>query len=127
NVLNLPYLWSGVWGTWPLGWVDTVLPWVVPLAAIAAVVGAGFVGLAVKDARLRILIGVVAVLLFAVPLWTLQRGHDLVGVEVQPRYLLPLIGLLVGLLMTAPVGRRIRLGRGQAWTIAVALSVANLV
>ena len=36
NLLMLPFLWTGVWGTWALGWFDTGLPAIVPWAAAAA-------------------------------------------------------------------------------------------
>ena len=42
--LKVPFLWSGVFGTWGLGWLDTSMPWIVPLAAIAVFVAVGFVG-----------------------------------------------------------------------------------
>jgi hypothetical protein len=127
NALNVPFLWSGVFGTWGLGWLDTSLPWIVPLAAIAVFVAVGYAGLARKDWRTLIVIGLTGVALWVVPLYVLQAGGDMVGDQVQPRYLYPLIVLLGGLLALGPVGRALALGRVQAYTIAAALSVVNFV
>ena len=127
NALNIPFLWSGVFGTWGLGWLDTSLPWIAPLAAIAVFVAVGFVGLGRKDWRTAIVIGATGVALWAVPLYVLQAGDDMVGDSVQPRYLFPLIVLLGGLLMLTPVGRPLTLGRIQTYVVAAALAVVNFV
>lgn len=127
NALNIPFLWSGVFGTWGLGWLDTSMPWLVPLAAIAVFVAVGFVGLTRKDWRTVIAIGATGVALWVVPLYVLQAGGDMVGDQVQPRYLYPLIVLLGGLLMLTPPGRTLTLSRVQTSVIAAALTVVNFV
>ncbi len=128
NVLNVPFLWSGVFGTWGLGWLDTSLPWVVPLAAIAAFVAVGVTGLGRKDVRGTIAVLVTAAVLWALPVYVLQAGDDIVGEQVQPRYLLPLIVLLGGLLVLVPAGRpALSLARLPAYTVAAALAGVNLV
>jgi hypothetical protein len=127
NLLNIPFLWSGVFGTWGLGWLDTSLPWVVPLAAIAVFVSVGFVGLARKDLRGVLAVVLTVVVLWVLPLYVLQAGGDLVGDQVQPRYLLPLIALLGALVALVPAGRELRLGRIQAYVIAAALAGVNLI
>src|SRR5690606_8848552 len=99
NLLNIPFLWSGVLGTWGLGWLDTSMPWVVPLAAIGVFVAVGFAGLGRKDLRGAIAVLATVVVLWALPLYVLQRGGDIVGEQLQPRYLFPLIVLLAGLLV----------------------------
>lgn len=127
NVLNAPFLWSGVFGTWGLGWLDTSMPWVVPLAAIAVFVGVGFVGLARKDLRTVIAVVATGVVLWVVPVFTLQAGGHMVGDAVQPRYLFPLIVLLGGLLTLAPASRPVVLGRTQAYLVATTLAAVNLI
>ncbi|MBX3193994.1 MAG: DUF2142 domain-containing protein [Microbacteriaceae bacterium] len=127
NLLNIPFLWSGVLGTWGLGWLDTSMPWVVPLAAIGVFVAVGFAGLGRKDLRGAIAVLATVVVLWALPLYVLQRGGDMVGEQVQPRYLFPLILLLAGLLALVPAGRALAFGRIQSYLIATALTGANLI
>ena len=127
NILNMPFLWSGVFGTWGLGWLDTSMPWIVPMAAIAVFVAVGFGGLGKKDVRTAIVVALTGVVLLVAPLYVLQAGGDTVLEQVQPRYLLPLIVLLGGLLVLVPPGRVLTFGRIQAYTIAAALAVVNFI
>ena len=127
NVLNAPWLWSGVFGTWGLGWLDTSMPWIVPLAGIAVFVAVGFAGLALMTARKAVAIGGVGFVLWALPVYVLTAGGDGVGAEVQPRYLLPLLVLFAGLLVLAVGDRWLAFSRVQAITLFSALSVANFV
>lgn len=127
NLLNIPFLWSGVFGTWGLGWLDTSMPWVVPLAAMAVFVAVGFSALRVLDRRGAVAVVVAVAVLWALPLYVLQAGGDLVGDQVQPRYLFPLIVLLGGLLVLMPAGRVLAFGRTQAYLLAAALAAVNLI
>ncbi len=128
NLLMLPYLWTGVWGTWALGWFDTELPAIVPWAATAAFIVVAFAGFGLLTKRKALAIGGVLAVLVALPVYVLTAGGDAVGSQVQPRYLLPLIVLLALLLVTAPSGSRtVRFTRAQTFTILGALATANLV
>jgi hypothetical protein len=127
NVLNVPFLWSGVLGTWGLGWLDVSLPWVVPLGIIASFAVIGFTGLGLKTRRVSIAVLVTFVLLWALPVYVLQAGGDAVGDQVQPRYLYPLIILLAALLMLTPVQRPLRLGRLPALLVATTLAGAQFI
>jgi hypothetical protein len=127
NLLMLPYLWTGVWGTWALGWFDTGLPAVVPWAAVAAFVAVAFAGLGRLDWRKAISVGGVLLVLIVLPVYVLTVGGMKVGDALQPRYLLPLILLLSLLLVTMPAGRELRFTRIQTFTILGALGLANLV
>ncbi len=128
NILMVPYLWTGVWGTWALGWFDTVLPAVVPWASAAAFVVVGFAGLGLLNRRKAVaVVGVLAVLLLF-PVYLLTAGGDAVGSQFQPRYLLPLVVLLGLVLVIATPGRRtVRFTQTQTVIILSALAVANLV
>jgi hypothetical protein len=127
NFLMLPLLWSGVWGTSALGWLDTGLPEIVPWAAASAFVAVGFIGLGGMDRRKALsAIGVAAVLV-VLPLWVLTRSGNVVGENLQPRYLLPLIVLFAFVLLTMPAGRRLVLTRTQTTVVLGALVVANFV
>jgi hypothetical protein len=127
NLVNVPFIWTGVLGTWGLGWLDVSLPWVVPLAVIAVFAVVCFTALGVKDRRTVVAALGVAVVLWALPVYVLQQGGDVVGEQVQPRYLLPVVVLLAAVLMLTPVGRSLRFGRVQALLIAAALTGAHLI
>ncbi|MFM9877850.1 MAG: DUF2142 domain-containing protein, partial [Rhodoglobus sp.] len=127
NVLNVPFLWAGVFGEWGLGWLDTSLPAIVPLGAIAVFVAVGFAGLArIEWRRLISVMGVVLVLI-VVPVYVLTQGGDQVGQGVQPRYIIPLIVLLGGLLALGIRAGRESFGRVQVALLGVTLVVCYFV
>jgi hypothetical protein len=57
----------------------------------------------------------------------LVQGGDAVGNAVQPRYLLPLIVLLGGILLVSTHGRAFVFGRGQLFLVGGVLAAVNLV
>lgn len=123
NALNIPSLWAGVFGQWGLGWLDTTVPAVVLFAALGSFLVAAFLGLRSVTWRKGIVVGAAALVLWAVPLYVLQQGGQLVGEQVQPRYLLPLIVLLGGLLALGVP--RVPWTRVQLLIVAAALAIAN--
>jgi hypothetical protein len=127
NLLMLPFLWTGVWGTWALGWFDTGLPAIVPWAAVAAFVVVAFAGLGQLTWRKAVSVAGVLFVLIALPVYVLTAGGDTVGVSLQPRYLLPLIVLFAFVLLTEPAGGVLRFTRVQTFAILGALALANLV
>ena len=127
NLLMLPFLWTGVWGTWALGWFDTGLPAIVPWSAVAAFVVVAFAGLGRLDWRKAISVAGVLLVLVVLPVYVLTVGGMKVGEALQPRYLLPLILLLSLLLATMPPGRDLRFTRVQTFAVLGALALANLV
>lgn len=128
NLLSLPSLWTGVWGSWNLGWLDTDLPSIVPWAAVAAFVVVGFAGIARLTVRKAIAASGVLLVLVLLPVYVLTAGGDKVGVALQPRYLFPLIVLFAFVLMTEARGfDSIRFTRVQTFVIFAALTIANLV
>ena len=124
NLLNAPILWAGAFG---MAGFDNRLPWVVPLGSLAIAVFVGVLGLGRKDWRQLFAIGIVGVLLWVLPVWVLQAGGDEVGSQVQPRYLVPLMALLMGLVMLAPRGQMIRLTRLQTWIVVGGLVLVHTV
>lgn len=127
NLLMLPYLWTGVWGTWALGWFDTGLPAIVPWAAVAAFVVVAFAGLGRLDVRKAVSVAGVLIVLVVLPVYVLTVGGMKVGEALQPRYLLPLILLLSLVFATMPRGREVIFTRVQTLTVLGALALANLV
>ncbi len=123
----LPFLWTGVWGTWALGWLDTGLPAIVPWAAVSAFVVVAFAGLGRMSWRKAIAATGVLLVLVVLPTYVLTAGGDMVGEQLQPRYLLPLIVLFAFVLVTEPPGAFMSFTRLQTFAIFGALALANLV
>jgi hypothetical protein len=72
------------------------------------------------------LAAVVSVLI-ALPMFVLQDGGDAVGDQFQPRYLLPLVALLAGVLLLTTPRRPVVMVLAQRVTVIVALSAAHFV
>jgi len=127
NLLNVPALWVGAFGYWGLGWLDTPMPsvvWVFNVAAFAAVV---WLGMRHASSRKAVAIALGVVAAWGVPTLVLVQSATVVGFQVQPRYLLPLLVLLaqVALFRVGPL--RPRLSRAQLVTVAGVLAVTNAV
>jgi hypothetical protein len=128
NLENLPSLWAGSFGTWGLGWLDTGMPSVVWVMALGVFAGYLLLALNHFDRRKLVAILIVGLALVVVPMYILTRENISVGVGVQPRYLLPLLALLL-LTFIYPVGRKgdLKLNSGQFFAVASALVIANAV
>ena len=127
NLLELPWLLTGPFGTWKLGWLDTLLPAIVPFGALAALAVAVMVGLRDMTRRKMIAALFVLALVVIVPFYLLYTSDAVVGTQVQPRYILPLIILLVGLVLVRVSDAPGTTRPWQAWFVAAALSIANAV
>lgn len=128
NLLMLPFLWTGVWGTWALGWFDVQLPAIVPWSAASAFIVVAFAGLGRLDLRKAIAAVGVLLALVVIPVYVLTAGGDQVGTQLQPRYILPIIVLFALTLVYMPRGARgLRFTRLQTFAILGALALANLV
>ena len=128
NFLRLPDLWVGAFGTWGLGWLDTPLPssvWTVTLGIFVSLV---FGSIHYFGRLQKLAFFFVALALVVVPMYTLSVNGLLVGQIIQPRYLLPLLGLLmaVALYRDSSIGG-IKLSRSQLLIIGLGLSVANAI
>ncbi len=127
NLLNVPFLWAGNFGEWGLGWLDTDMPAIVPFGAIAVFVAVGISGLArIWSRKLLVVILIVAVL-WLLPVYVLWQSAATVGEAVQPRYLLPLIVLLAGVIMLTRPDSQVTFTRVQLTLITLTLSVVNFV
>ena len=125
NLMNVPSLWAGVFGSWGLGWLDTEMPAVVAIGALSVFVAVGFAALRLSSWRKSISVAVVGLVLWLLPTYILVRGGDTVGANVQPRYLLPLIVLLAGLLLLTVDRRTFSVSRLQAIVVGLALGIAQ--
>ncbi|MBF0673469.1 MAG: DUF2142 domain-containing protein [Salinibacterium sp.] len=127
NLLHLPLLWAGNFGEWGLGWFDTVLPPTVLLASIAALSVTVFVGLGRTWGRKLLVVGLAGAAMVLVPIFVLQQGGNVVGEQVQPRYVLPIIILFVGLSLLSRRESVLRLTRTQAFVLGIGLVAAFFV
>jgi hypothetical protein len=127
-LLNLPDLWVGAFGTWGLGWLDTPLPssvWAVTFGIFFALL---FSSIRYFDRRQAISAALVFMALILVPMAALHASGLLVGQFIQPRYLLPLLGLLLAVSMyRKSEATGLWLSRGQVWLIGLGLFVAHTI
>ncbi|WP_353988421.1 DUF2142 domain-containing protein [Ruicaihuangia caeni] len=129
NLTHLPGLWAGVFGYWGLGWLDTFMPAGVLFAAVGVFVAVTFTGARQLDWRKGIAAAGVLFTLVLVPIYVLAQGGHMVGQQVQPRYVLPLIALFAGIMLLPtsprPIGftraQRIVLGLALVYAVAIAL------
>jgi hypothetical protein len=127
NLMNVPQLWAGALGTWPLGWLDTAMPAIVGFAGVVAFLGLVFVGLLRLTLRKTIALSLVALALWLLPTYVLVKGMNEVGQNVQPRYILPLMILFAGLAVLSVRSRPFRLARAQFVPVVALLAVGESV
>lgn len=138
NIVQLPALWAGSFGMsgigepavaiGNLGWLDTAMPMMTWLPALAVFISLGFTGLSYLNKEKLLAVTAVTFALVCLPLYVLQKSYAGVGAQVQPRYLLPLIALLLGILLygsSDEFTNQSRLNRTQISILVGALFVAN--
>lgn len=104
NLKELPSVFGGIYGQgFGLGWLDTGMPPITRLGALAAVVMVITIGLGRYTHRKGLLAGGAFLLVAALAMYLLQLQHSYVGENLQPRYILPMMPLIVVLCM---FGRR---------------------
>ena len=108
NVVEMPAYLAGLFG-YPyggdiggLGWLDTEMPAITVVAASAVAIGLLFAGLATMTPWKGTAYALLAGVMVGLPLLVLQLSLNVVGENVQPRYVLPLLPALIG---TAVLGR----------------------
>lgn len=128
NLLRLPELWVGAFGTWGLGWLDTPLPssvWTVTFGVFVCIV---FGSIRYFNRSQKIAFSLVALALIAVPMYTLSVNGLSVGQIIQPRYLLPLIGLLLAVAVVRnSLSGGLDLSKSQILIISLGLFGANAI
>lgn len=126
TVLNIPQLWVGNFGAQALAWGDVKMPVIVWFTTLVLYVGVAFWSLSFKrDRRITVAIVLAGIAMVMVPSWVItQNGVD-VGVLVQPRYVLPLQALFIGLLIFGAPDLRIALRPVQRWLLVIGLACAN--
>lgn len=129
NLVSIPQLWTGVFGSWGLGWRMEVWPgfYLVEFATIAVFIGLASLGIRSMPWRKATMLIALVATLYVVPLYILTRGVSVVGENVQPRYIVPLVVVLGGLILLGVGDRALRPGRWHVIPAMVLLSAANAV
>ncbi len=125
NLLMVPSLWAGAFGEWGLGWLDTAVPAVVRVGAAAVFAAVVFAGIRFIDRRKAIAVVGIGLILWILPTYVLVRGGNVVGANVQPRYLLPLMVVLAVLALLPVREQALRLSWLQVGTVGGALLIAE--
>lgn len=101
NLVSIPQLWTGVFGSWGLGWRMETWPGfaMVEFAALVVFIGLASLGIRAMYGRKAIMTVALIGTLYVLPVYILTVGRSVVGENVQPRYLLPLVVVLGGLLL----------------------------
>jgi hypothetical protein len=126
NLGDLLTLWVGALGYAPLGWLDTPMPGIVWVSTCFIVFGLLFVTVGNVTKRTGVGLALVLAALVAIPLYVLVHNGDLVGSNVQPRYIYPMIIILVTIVVGA-LSVKPRLTSAHIWMIASLLTIANSV
>lgn len=124
NMLNVQSLWQGVFGSWPLGWFDTPMPYIVSFNALVVAAAVVFAGLRSQSWRKTIVLAGIAAVLWLLPVYILLQSRDFVGVNVQPRYLLPVIVMFAGVALLRVDSSSLSFGIVQRVLIVASLAVA---
>ncbi|SKA93758.1 Predicted membrane protein [Agreia bicolorata] len=127
NLLDIPLLWAGVFGSWALGWFDTRMPGSVSVVSLAAFAVVVFAALAHTTWRKLLVLGLIAGALVAIPVYILVQSSTVVGSGVQPRYVLPLIIMFAGVALFHLRDREPQLGRVQVYLVEGSIIVANAI
>lgn len=125
NLMDLPFLWTGGAGTWGLGWLDTPVPVFVWVMMIGLLIALLFWGLRIMTPRKGIVLLLALFAMTAVPLYILQGKGLRVGEWVQPRYLLPLLLIFVGVALFGFAKDHLGITRLQAGIVFAVVALAN--
>lgn len=125
NLMDLPWLWTGGTGTWGLGWLDTPMPVAVWVLMIGVLVALIFWGLRVTSVRKGLVLVMALGALTVIPLYILFGKNLRVGEWVQPRYLLPLLVILVSVALYGFAKDHLGISRVQAGIVFLAVAVSN--
>lgn len=126
NILELPGLYTGVSGTWGLGWLDTTMPAVVWVGMVTLIGGVVYSAISFKERREFLVPLLAGAVMVAVPLLVSQLSGAAIGAYVQPRYVLPLMALTLLALLSTSTQLVFETARPGQVAVAV-LIVANAV
>lgn len=124
NIIQLPQLWFGAFGTTGLGWLDTPMPALVWASSIFVFSALTLWGLRQLNWKKSVAMAALVLALISVPMYIFVHDQVTVGTAVQARYILPLIIMFasVVLLWLPP---KLGLNRAQLWTVLTLMVIAN--
>jgi len=137
SLMQIPSLWVGALGgppphenmrpemAWGLGARDTAMPSTVWLGMWSLYIAILVLALAKGGRRRSIAVGTVAVAAFVIPAYYNQVAWEKVGGIIQPRYILPLLIILLAAAVMRLDGPAFRIRPALRWALVVVLSVAN--
>ena len=129
NMWDVPALWLGMFGDYPwgaLGWLDTVMPQTVTILVTWMILGVTFLAIRNSWWQKWVVAATMLLLAWGIPVWTLQLGGHKTGEQIQPRYLIPLFIVAIGVLLLQKTGDAVIIASksGQIGII-VSLAIAN--
>lgn len=129
NLVSIPQLWTGSFGSWGLGWRMEVWPGfaMVEFATMAVFIGLASLGIRAMYARKAVMTMALVATLYLLPVYILTVGLSVVSENVQPRYLMPLVVILAGLLLLTRTDSPLRPGPWHVVPAMVLLSIANTI
>ncbi len=128
NITDLPGLWIGSFGFWGLGWLDTNMPSVVGVLVLLSFGGLMYVGVTSINRPRLVGLALVVSALTVMPLVMLRRFDSVVGQNIQPRYLLPLLPVLLFISLVGGKNESLpQLSQMHKAIVLVSLSVAHAV
>jgi len=127
NVISIPRLWTGIFGSWGNGWRMEEWPgyFTVEFATLAVFIGLASLGLRRMFWQKSAMAVALVATLYLLPLYILTVGLSVVSENVQPRYILPLVVVLGGLLVLTRSSQPLRVGRWHIIPAIILLSVAQ--
>ena len=96
-VTSLPSIITGVFGGWGLGSLETTMPPVTYVGSFVIVLALLFYGLRFVNLPEAVSIFLIGLFAFIVPFFVSLRSNLRVGEWLQPRYILPIFYVLIGL------------------------------
>jgi hypothetical protein len=96
-VTSLPSIFTGVFGGWGLGSLETTMPPVTYVGGFVIVLALLFYGLRFINLPEAVSIFLIGLFAFIVPFFVSLRSNLRVGEWLQPRYILPIFYVLIGL------------------------------
>ena len=129
NLISIPQLWTGVFGSWGLGWRMEVWPGfaMVEFAALVVFIGLAALGFRVMPLRKAVMVVALVATLYVLPVYVLTVGESVVGENVQPRYILPLVVVLAGLVLFTRTERPLTPGPWHIIPAILLLTGANAI
>jgi hypothetical protein len=137
NLVELPGLLTGIFGTWGLGWLDTEMPssvWVSSIFVFGALV---FTGMSYLNIKKALAASIAFIFVVSYPMALLALSKSYVGSNVQPRYVLPLIIMFAGVIFIGVTESKPKMTRAQtiiggalvwvAFTIALHINIRRYV